>query len=528
MPDTAPGVAALQRRRAVQDAAVAARSSSTLAKAVASVPKPVTKERVGRKLLRVAAATPAQRFLSSFFAPAGRTAFPEDGVSVIESWPQWLAPPGQSEQPVEPLRYPGAPEPEGVPVRFSPGVAPEVVVGATRALLKRRKGVPGEPVTPAAVALPRQDLGHTSVGVPGSLLKRRRAAVRKGTALRRRSWRSRRLLVRAKLKRSMRFAKRFWAAWHADVLRALASEIGVGVSESRPDSADASSVGGAACLLAARAVPTEAEAREHANGLLLSFGNVRSPVGHAGLLRPKDVGSGGWCFFDAFFDQLGSVVVPSSRYLAVLALEAMADRHEEFAAAVVGVDFAGTELPEVAAARAALRQIPAYRALGLVELLTPFECSSLDKFEGVLVGDLLDERRYADGSDMHVLLTLADLLVLVLESNDVISGAAAGRSRVYPSGERCGQEVQEGLEGGLLDMVFVRYELGSFQHYVSVEFADGQSWHVSAAKRLALEDAYLASAACAAVRSVDYDVARMLLLTKLRSGADLLDGTVLF
>ena len=127
----------------------------------------------------------------------------------------------------------------------------------------------------------------------------------------------------------MRFAKRFWAAWHADVLRALASEIGLGVSDSRADSADAAlSVGGAACLFPARAIPTEAEAREHASGLLLSFGNVRSPAGHAGLLRPKDVGSGGWCFFDAFFDQLGSVVVPSSRYLAVLALEAMADRHE--------------------------------------------------------------------------------------------------------------------------------------------------------------------------------------------------------
>ena len=205
----------------------------------------------------------------------------------------------------------------------------------------------------------------------------------------------------------------------------------------------------------------------------------------------------------------------------------MADRHEEFASAVVGDDFAGVELPDMAAARAALRQIPAYRALGLVELLTPFECSLLDKFEGVLVGDLLDERRYADGSDMHVLLTLADLLVLVLESNDVISGAAA-RSRVYFSGERCGQQVQEGLEGGLLDMVFVRYELGSFQHYVSVQFADGQSWHVSAAKRLTVEDAYLASATCAAVRGSDYDVARMLLLTKLRSGAGLPDGALLF
>ena len=221
-------------------------------------------------------------------------------------------------------------------------------------------------------------------------------------------------------------------------------------------------------------------------------------------------------------------MVPSSTYLAVLALEAIAERHEEFAAATVGVDFTGVELPEIAAARAALRQVPAYRALGVVELLTPFECSVLDKFEGVLVGDLLDERRYADGSDMHVLLAPADLLVLVLESNDVLSGAVAGRSRVYPSGEPCGRQVQDGLEGGLLDMVYVRYELGSFQHYVSVEFTDGQPWHLSAAKRKAVEDAYAASAVCAAVRSSDHDVARMLLLTKLRSGAAVPDGAVLF
>ena len=175
------------------------------------------------------------------------------------------------------MKYPGAPEPEGVPVRFSPGVVPEVVVGASRALLKRRKGAAVAGVKSAAVALPRKDFGGTSVRAPASLLKRRRPAVRKRAGLRRRSWRSRRLLVRVKLKRSMRFAKRFWAAWHADVLRALASEIGVGVSDSQSDNADAAlSVGGAACLFPARAIPTEAEAREHASGLLLSFGNVRS------------------------------------------------------------------------------------------------------------------------------------------------------------------------------------------------------------------------------------------------------------
>ena len=41
-------------------------------------------------------------------------------------------------------------------------------------------------------------------------------------------------------------------------------------------------------------------------------------------------------------------------YLAVRALEAMAGRRDDFAAGVVGVDFAGLELPVVRAARSAL------------------------------------------------------------------------------------------------------------------------------------------------------------------------------
>ena len=71
----------------------------------------------------------------------------------------------------------------------------------------------------------------------------------------------------------------------------------------------------------------------------------------------------------------------------------------------------------------------------------------------------------------------------------------------------------------MLDIVFVRYELGSYLHCVSVAFGDGQPWHVSAAKHEAMEGAYAASGVCMAVARSDYDVARLLLLTKLR-GAD--------
>ena len=269
------------------------------------------------------------------------------------------------------------------------------------------------------------------------------------------------------------------------------------------DGAGAGAAASSLAALAAAPLPTESEAIEHATGLLLSFGVVRSPAGQAGILEPKDVGSGGWCFFHAFFDQLGPTSVPSSVYLAVLALEAMADRHHEFAPGVVGVDFEGVEVPVVRAARAALWQVPAYRALGVVELLTPFECSVLDKFEGVLAGDLLDERRYADDSEMLVLLEPAGLEVLVLESNDVICRGDAARSRVHPSRERCGEHVFDRLCRGMLDMVFVRYELGSYTHYVSVAFGDGQPWNVSAAKRGVMESLFVASALCTAVRRSD-------------------------
>ena len=208
-------------------------------------------------------------------------------------------------------------------------------------------------------------------------------------------------------------------------------------------------------------------------------------------------------------------MVPSFKYLAVLALEAMAERHKQFAPTVPGADYRGVEVPEVRAARAALRQVPTYRDLGLVELLTAFQCDVLDKFEGVLAGDLLDERRYADDQAMQVLLKPAGLEVLVLESNDVLGGEAAARSKVFPSWERCGPRVRERLEAGRLDMVFVRYELGAFQHYASVAFTDGAPWHVAESKRRAVETSYAASGVCTAVRQSDDDVARLLMLMKL-------------
>jgi hypothetical protein len=117
---------------------------------------------------------------------------------------------------------------------------------------------------------------------------------------------------------------------------------------------------------------------------LLSLNSVRSPSGLEGSLRSKDVGGGGWCLYLALFDQLGSVAIPDCRFLAVLAVVAVADRRVGFEHSVPGADYLGDELPEVRQARDALRDVGMYQRLGVVELLTPFQCAVLYKLEGIL------------------------------------------------------------------------------------------------------------------------------------------------
>ena len=269
------------------------------------------------------------------------------------------------------------------------------------------------------------------------------------------------------------------------------------------------------------AVSPSTQAREHAAVLLLSLNSLRSPSGLEGLLRRKDVGGGGWCLYLVLFEQLGSVVIPDCRFLAVLAVVAMADRRVDFEHSVPGADYLGDELPEVRQARDALRDVGMYQRLGVVELLTPFQCSVLDKLEGILRRDLLDVRRYPDDNEIQVLLQPFGLEALVLESNDVSVDGAAARSRVYPSWEPVGPKVSAKLAAGELDMVVVRYELGSYQHYESVAFEDGRPWRVSAAKRELLEHRFRACEVCKAVAADDADIARALVLSMLGVGASL-------
>ena len=204
-------------------------------------------------------------------------------------------------------------------------------------------------------------------------------------------------------------------------------------------------------------------------------------------------------------------------YVAVLAIEALADRQADFAPFVHGVvGDADEDAREVSEARAALRDVAVFADLGVVDQLTPFQCVVLDKLEGVITGDLYESRRHADDHDLQVLFGLAGLEALVLESNDVVATGAGSRSRLYPSLERASDgRAQNLLDAGALDMVFVRYELGLYLHYTSVRFEDGALWRVDGDKRLAFEQRYRASDLCAAILRGDADLGRMLVLSAL-------------
>ena len=82
------------------------------------------------------------------------------------------------------------------------------------------------------------------------------------------------------------------------------------------------------------------------------------------------------------------------------------------------------------------------------------------------------------------------------------------------------------LAAGQLDLVVVRYELGSYQHYDSVAFEDGRPWRVAAAKRELLERRFLACEVCQAVASNEPDVARAPVLSKLDGVGTSLCGLV--
>ena len=263
------------------------------------------------------------------------------------------------------------------------------------------------------------------------------------------------------------------------------------------------------------ALPLSVQQESQAQLLLDSLGHVRSPAGARGALHAKDVGGGGWCFFKAFADQLGSDVVRGFRALAALALVEVVRRRAEFAHTVPGSLFALAEPPEVQAARRALKASHRCYA-GIAEALSPFEAMVLDKFEGVLRGDLRDARRYAEMDEMLALVQSCGLELLLVEGAGV-PGAPAMRTRVYPSEEGLESAVPR-VRGGCLDLVFVRYEAGSWQHYRSVCFADGRPWRLAEAARRRVEGRLSACRICAAVSRGRRDEARALMLSLVGPG----------
>ena len=177
------------------------------------------------------------------------------------------------------------------------------------------------------------------------------------------------------------------------------------------------------------ALPLSIRVQSQAQLLLDSLGQVRSPAGTVGRLHDREVGGGGWCFFKAFADQLGSATIRDHGYLAVFALAELARRRADFVHTVQGASFDHSETPEMRAARQALMLRPRCYA-GVLDLLMPFDVLLLDKFEGVLTRDLLAERRYADDYEIIALMGACGLELLVVEGLHGVSRSFTQRGTV--------------------------------------------------------------------------------------------------
>ena len=144
----------------------------------------------------------------------------------------------------------------------------------------------------------------------------------------------------------------------------------------------------------------------------------------------------------------------------------------------------------------------------------PFAVGLLDKFEGVLGGDLLDPRRYADHLGMHCLLESCGLQALVVDGSGVTMEACERLSRVQPGGATWAEAVPE-LRGGALDMVFARYDTPGWQHYRSVHFLGGGAWRISDEARARVAARFGACDVCQALVAGDVGLARGLMLSLL-------------
>ena len=206
-----------------------------------------------------------------------------------------------------------------------------------------------------------------------------------------------------------------------------------------------------------------------------------------------------------------------SRVLCAVALVETARRREEFAPTVAGEqETAGSPFEsggslELQAGRRSSRRVRR-GYVGVADWLSPFAVRVLDKFEGVLSGDLSDPRRYAEQQDMLALVQVCGLEVLIVEGGDTPGSAL--RTKLYPSGGDLGVALPK-LRGGVLDMVFVHYDAETWQHYRSVCFAGTGPWVVSEAVRRRVETLIASCSICDAILRGERDTARTLMLSLL-------------
>ena len=244
--------------------------------------------------------------------------------------------------------------------------------------------------------------------------------------------------------------------------------------------------------------------------LLFSLGNIKDRSGHSGSVTLDPIPGNGWCFFAACCHELGLDEV-DYRILGCLSLTLLAMHKVEFSV-FVGDDVEA-EAQETAIRRDVISRVPIYSTCS--DDLSAFDLYVLDKFEGVISGDLSTERRYADHLEMKVFLQECSLRMAVLNS------AGDEHSMELPSQLPWSAATASSLQQGHFDLFLVHYSEGAYLHYDAVCFEDGNPWQVPAAVRSRVRDVLSACQTWASLMAQDYDLARALLLSALMHPADI-------
>ena len=171
------------------------------------------------------------------------------------------------------------------------------------------------------------------------------------------------------------------------------------------------------------------------------------------------------------------------------------------------------EAQETAIRRDVISRVPIYSTCS--DDLSAFDLYVLDKFEGVISGDLSTERRYADHLEMKVFLQECGLQMAVLNS------AGDEHSMELPSQLPWSAATALSLQQGQFDLFLVHYSEGAYLHYDAVCFEDGNPWQVPAAVRSRVRDVLSACQTWASLMAQDYDLARALLLSALMQPSDI-------